>query len=79
MARLADCGPAPYVGITYRAGNAGANTLVKDSPPDAVSSILSEISATIIVVQRQPTAKELLAISSSLGRKAFDFSMLMKT
>ena len=74
LARLADCGPAPYIGITYRAGNAGVNTLVKDSPPEAVSSILSEISATVIIVQRQPTPKELLSISSSLGRKAFDFS-----
>jgi Flp pilus assembly protein TadD len=74
LTRLSDCGPPPYIGLTYRAGGAGENTLYKDCEPDAIISILSEISATVIIVQRHPEPKELVLISSQLGREVSDFS-----
>jgi tetratricopeptide (TPR) repeat protein len=74
LRRLSDCGPPPYIGLTYRAGGAGENTLYKNCTPDAIISILSEISATVIIVQRYPKPKELMLIFSQLGRKGFDFS-----
>ena len=74
LTRLSDCGPPPYIGLTYRAGGAGENTLYKDCEPDAIISILSEISATVIIVQRHPRPKELMLISSQLGREVSDFS-----
>jgi tetratricopeptide (TPR) repeat protein len=74
LSRLSDCGPPPYIGLTYRAGGAGENTLYKNCAPGAIISILSEIPATVILVQRHPKSKELMLISSLLGREFFNFS-----
>ncbi len=74
LARLTDCGPAPYIGITHRAGGAGANTLFKNAPPKNIGSVLSKISATVISVQRHSKPSELMQISSLLGREIYDFS-----
>ncbi len=72
--RLAEAGPSPYIGITYRAGGAGKGTLSKIAPLEEIASILGNIRATIINVQRAPKPNELRQISSLFGKEVFDFS-----
>jgi len=72
--RLAEAGPPPYIGITYRAGGAGKDTLTKIAPLEEMALTLRDIRATIINVQRDPKPIELRRISSLFGKEVFDFS-----
>jgi len=74
QARLAAVGPAPYIGVTYRAGGAGKDTLIKNVPLDGIGVALNGISATIINVQRFPEAGEQAEISKWIGQDIADFS-----
>ncbi len=74
QARLAAVGPAPYIGITYRAGGAGKDTLHKNAPLGAIGAALDGVSATIIDVQRNPEPAEHAELAKILGRGVVDFS-----
>ena len=74
--KLADCGPPPYIGITYQAGGVHSSTLFKRAPTRQIGLVLREISATIISVQRNPRLDELTEVELSAERDVFDFSSL---
>ena len=79
--RLAAFGPAPYVGVTWRAGTDfrrrtefGANiqSLFKEVPPDRLAGALRRAPGTLVSLQRQPDAEEVVAFASAVGRPVFD-------
>ena len=75
-ARLASAGPAPYIGVTYRAGAAGKDTLIKNAPLDGIGRALRNTSATIIDVQRLPASDEQNQLADILGQEVADFSFI---
>ncbi len=75
-ARLAAAGPAPYIGVTYRAGAAGQDTLIKNAPLDGIGEAFKDISATFIDVQRLPSPEEQSQLSVVAGREIVDFSFV---
>lgn len=77
-ATLEKFGPPPYVGLTWRAGTRQWNALTKSVPVAQLGRALSGISATFIVLQRDPDAGEIEALSASLGRPVHDLSSLNK-
>lgn len=77
QARLQQCGPPPYVGITWRAGTQdNTNRLYKESPLSSLAISLNALPATVVVIQRQPRQDEMTALVQQLGRPAHDFSAL---
>lgn len=75
--RLAELGPPPYVGVTWRAGTPGKElVLYKASPLAPLAETLKTIPATILVLQRQPAEGEIGSFRERLGRPAHDFSAL---
>jgi tetratricopeptide (TPR) repeat protein len=74
QARLSAVGPAPYIGITYRAGGAGKDTLIKNAPLGGIGTALNGVKATFIDVQRLPQPDEQTQLAEMLGREVHDFS-----
>jgi tetratricopeptide (TPR) repeat protein len=74
QARLAAIGPAPYIGITYRAGGAGKDTLIKNAPLEGIGAALRGVKATFIDVQRLPQSNERIQLAELLGQEVLDFS-----
>lgn len=76
--QLAALGPPPYVAVTWRAGKTRETAmnyfLYKSIPPAALARAMRTLSATIIVVQREPAAEEIDAFSRELNRPVHDFS-----
>jgi len=79
-ARLAQCGPPPYVGITWQGGirwqdmpEPGAK-LFKRVPPEAFGNALVACRATLISVQRGALPHDLAALARAAGRAVHDFS-----
>lgn len=75
-ARLAAAGPAPYMGLTWRAGIAGRGTLFKEAPIDLITGALRDCAATPIALQRNPHDGEIAALNDAIGRKVADFTDL---
>jgi len=75
-ARLTAAGPGPYIGVSYRAGAAGQDTLIKNAPLDGIGKALKNASATIIDVQRLPASDEQNQLAHILGRDVADFSFI---
>ena len=76
-ARLAGLGPAPYVGIAWRAGvprAASTEVLLKELPLAAFGAALSGARATWVSVQREPRAGESAPLEASLGAPLHDLS-----
>ncbi|MBT3989991.1 MAG: tetratricopeptide repeat protein [Rhodospirillaceae bacterium] len=76
QARLAAAGPPPYIGLTYRAGGAGQDTLVKNAPLEGIGKALKGVSATFIDVQRLPQANEQAQLTETVGQEVADFSAI---
>jgi len=82
-ARLAQMGPPPYVGVTWKAG-LGADesfrlrraVLVKDIPVELLAGAMREVPGTVLVLQRNPAPGSVGRFSGALGRTAHDFSAL---
>ena len=82
--RLAATGPAPYLGITWRAGvlhdsffgGDGQPALSKEVPPQALGETLRGWPGTLISVQRAPDPAELQRIAAAAGAKVHDLSAL---
>ncbi|MDO8595621.1 MAG: tetratricopeptide repeat protein, partial [Sulfuricaulis sp.] len=76
-AQLLALGPAPYLGVTWRAGTHRKDgVLFKECPVALLARTLREAPGTILVLQRHPEACEIEAFASALGRLAHDFSPL---
>ncbi len=75
--KLASFGPAPYVGVTWRAGLANkADVVFKLAPIGDIAEALRPANATVLVLQRHPKAGEIDALSRGLGREAHDLTAL---
>ena len=75
--RLASLGKPPFVGIAWRAGEiaTGAQeTLLKQAPLEVLARLLPPGEATLLCVQREPTAEELDAAARAIGRPLHDLS-----
>ena len=73
--RLRAAGPAPYVGVTWRAGTPGIRgALSKEVPLDGLAGALRGIEGTVVVVQRDPAEDELSALADALGHAPLDLS-----
>lgn len=76
-ARLAACGPRPWIGLTWRGGVASAGparTQLKRIGFEALEAALRGVSATWIGVQRLPDAGEYAAASRALDAPVHDLS-----
>ena len=74
--RLFAEGPAPYIGITYRAGIAEPGSLFKEAPIDGIASALKNIEATIIVVQRDPQDRDIEFLEDNLDLQLTSFAKI---
>ena len=75
--KLASFGPAPYVGVTWRAGIPNkADAVFKLAPIGDIAEALRPATATVLVLQRHPEAGEIDALSRGLGREAHDLTAL---
>jgi tetratricopeptide (TPR) repeat protein len=76
-AQLTAFGPAPWIGVTWRAGTRNRqNLLSKDSPAARTADALRPLGARIVVLQRNPDDGEVAAFSAALGRAVLDLSAL---
>lgn len=80
---LGRAGPAPYVGVTWRAGTDSidrpeladdVSRLTKKCPIEALGAALAPVRGTLVVLQRQPRAGEVAALSAAAGRAVCDLS-----
>lgn len=78
--RLAQAGPPPYIGITWRAGTAPEKqlheswVLYKECSTDAFARTLARYSGTALALQRKPAAGEIGRFAAALGRPLHDFT-----
>ncbi len=79
-ARLAACGPPPYLGVGWRAGLQGLQApelpvpLAKQIPLPTLAQALQGVSATLVALQRHPHPGELDAFANLAGRPVHDFT-----
>jgi hypothetical protein len=80
--RLAQSGPPPYVGLTWRGGitpeaqHSGAWMLFKEIGLDQFAAALHGIDATLLALQRNPVAGELERLSALTGKSVHDYTAL---
>ena len=74
-ASLADAGPPPYIGFTYRAGLQQPGSLFKEVPLIEFGNSLSAVNGTLINLQRSPQNGESEILEDALGRSVADFSI----
>ncbi len=85
-AKLAALGPAPYIGVTWRAGVSGRidktirraplTGLAKRAPLTGLANLLRPVNGTFLALQRKPEAGEIDQLSGGLGRPVHDFTAL---
>lgn len=73
-ALLADFGPPPYVGVTWRAGIDSLGWLFKALAPQGLAEFLAPVNARVVVLQRQPGDGEVADFAAALGRPVLDMS-----
>ncbi len=73
---LANFGPPPYVGVTWRAGavNRSKSVLFKEFSLTDLAEICKPLDARIVILQRLPEAGEVDQFSEILGRPVLDLS-----
>lgn len=74
--RLGECGPLPYIGVTWRAGTTKKNALYKESPLAGIAQALKDVPGTVLILQRHSREGEIEAFQEALGRRAHDLSAL---
>jgi len=62
------------IGITWRAGVAGTNTLYKEIPLKAFAARLNELDARFVVLQRNPHDEEITQLRNILDHELIDLS-----
>ncbi len=81
-ARLAALGPAPYVGITWRAGTRSVRSSIfkaigwKHLCPALAKGLGEAFPGTVVALQRKPEDGEIAAVATALGREVHDLSDL---
>lgn len=81
-ARLAELGPPPYIGVTWRAGTLPeeqrtANWLLfKAIDLQRLAATLADTDGTLVALQRAPGAGEIAALETAVGRQVHDLSAL---
>ncbi len=73
-ASLRDAGPAPYIGLTWRAGQRMEGFLFKEVPLDALGRAMARTPGTLVSVQRNPEPGEHARLEQAAGRKIVDLS-----
>lgn len=74
-ARLQEFGPAPWIGVTWRAGTPDIRqALTKEAPAALFASALREVPGSVIVVQRNSADGEIDRFENALGRPVLDLS-----
>jgi hypothetical protein len=79
---LAELGPPPYLGLTWRAGTAPADQrgrswlLHKEIPVDALAGAVKGFPGTIIALQRLPRSGEIAQLSERVSRQVHDLTGL---
>jgi hypothetical protein len=74
-ARLAEAGPRPWTGVTWRAGVAPeSGGLAKQVPVESLFEALRARPGTVVSLQRAPNEGEIAKASAALGRPVHDFS-----
>ncbi len=66
----------PNIAITWQAGVQGDNKLFKRISPADLGHMLSNINANIIILQRNPNAKDIKMLEKGLKRKVFNYSYI---
>jgi len=79
--RLEKIGKTPFIGVTWWAGNKreevqGKEILYKEIPLQYLADALRPVEATILILQRNPRAEEIVEFANILGRPVYDFSLL---
>lgn len=72
--KLNTLGPAPYIGLTWRAGIRGRNNFFKCLAPDLFANPFKDVQATFISLQRAPDQGETELLSKAIGQEVHDFS-----
>lgn len=76
--RLEALGPPPYVALAWRAGEPRIGrrmeTLFKQVPPAEMGAALRGVTATWLVIQRDPRADEIDALARAIGAPVHDCS-----
>jgi len=74
--RLAAFGPAPYIGLTWRAGlpRQGRVALSKNVEPQELGRALEKAKGTLVSMQRNPDAGEVARLASAAARPIHDAS-----
>ncbi len=75
-ARLGRLGPAPYIGITWRAGSGRPGETFREVPREQLAKALAPVKGTFVALQRHPEAGEIEALSQALGRALHDLTDL---
>lgn len=77
---LADAGPPPYLGVTWRGGTPPQEqqgvswVLYKEVPIERLAAAVADFPGTVLSLQRKPLAEEAARFAASLGRPIHDFS-----
>jgi hypothetical protein len=76
-ARLEALGPAPYYGVTWRAGTkTKKSSLFKEAPRDAIAALFKDTPGTLLLLQRVPQAGEVAEFARVAQRPAHDLTEL---
>ncbi len=76
-AALAQAGPPPYAGVTWRAGTTHRRRgLYKAAPLAGVARTLADFPGTVIALQRRPADGEVAGFAEALGRPVGDFTAI---
>ncbi|MCH9053825.1 MAG: hypothetical protein IIA72_22690 [Proteobacteria bacterium] len=80
-ARLERLGPAPYIGLTWRAGSGRPGSgrpgeTFREIPRGRLAKALDPVKGTFVALQRNPEAGEIAALSQDLGRTLHDLTDL---
>lgn len=80
--RLAESGPPPYIGITWRGGTAPEEqrgafwVLFKQIPLERLGNVLRPINGTLLAFQRKPKPGEIEQLAACVGRQVHDLTAL---
>lgn len=81
-ARLAQCGPGPYIGLTWRGGTPPREqraviwVLYKEIGIEPFATAIRDTGGTFVALQRNPQTGELDLLARALGGRVHDFSDL---
>ena len=80
--QLRECGPAPYIGISWQGGLPWSEhavpgaSLFKRISPVALGRALADVPGTLICLQRGPTDEDTASLGGAAQRRVHDFSQV---